>query len=187
MDKELQQMLASLFGENLLTLSEGQEVSTELALTQIKTLVQQNKDFADAVKAKDEEIEKLTEEKTNLEKDLNSYKEAKENWDCHIKSYREETVAAYKKVSGEDKVDQNILALLENEGTTMETLSALRKTYDAQLEDKFPMHCNHCGSQDVGRASSINPEVEDETKNGDKSTQAVAQALADRKLRGEKK
>lgn len=57
MDKELQQMLASLFGENLLTLSEGQEVSTELALTQIKTLVQQNKDFADAVKAKDEEIE----------------------------------------------------------------------------------------------------------------------------------
>lgn len=63
-------------------------------------------------------------------------------------------MAAYKKVSGEENVDQNILALLENEGgTTMETLSALRKTYDAQLEDKFPMHCNHCGSQDVGRAS----------------------------------
>lgn len=69
----------------------------------------------------------------------------------------------------------------------METLTALRKTYDAQLEDKFPMHCNHCGSQDVGRASSINPEEGDETKNSEKSTQAVAQALADRKLRGEKK
>ncbi len=137
--------------------------------------------------SKDTEIQTLLEEKANLEKDVESYKEAKKNWDGHIKSFREETVAAYKKVSGEENVDQNILALLENEGTTMETLSALRKTYDAQLEDKFPMHCNHCGSQDVGRASSINPEVEDETKNGDKSTQAVAQALADRKLRGEKK
>lgn len=187
MDKELQQMLASLFGENLLTLSEGQEVSTELALTQIKTLVQQNKDFADAVKAKDEEIEKLTEEKTNLEKDLNSYKEAKENWDCHIKSYREETVAAYKKVSGEDKVDQNILALLENEGTTLETLKALRKTYDAQLEEKFPMHCNNCGSHDVGRASSINPEDDEEKNKAPKSTRDIALTLADRKLRGEKK
>lgn len=68
MDKELQQMLASLFGENLLTLSEGQEVSTELALTQIKTLVQQNKDFADAVKAKDEEIENSLRKRPILKK-----------------------------------------------------------------------------------------------------------------------
>lgn len=185
MDKELQQMLTSLFGENLLTLSEGQEVSTELALSQIKTLVQQNKDFAEAVEAKNKEIQALTEEKTNLEKDLKSYKEAKENWDGHIQSFREETVAAYKKVSGEENVDSNILALLENEGTTMETLKALRKTYDAQLEEKFPMHCNHCGSHDVGRASSINPEEDEEKNQAPKSTRDVAQTLADRKLRGE--
>lgn len=185
MDKELQQMLTSLFGENLLTLSEGQEVSTELALSQIKTLVQQNKDFAEAVEAKNKEIQALTEEKTNLEKDLKSYKEAKENWDGHIQSFREETVAAYKKVSGEENVDSNILALLENEGTTMETLKALRKTYDAQLEEKFPMHCNHCGSHDVGRASSINPKEDEEKNQAPKSTRDVAQTLADRKLRGE--
>lgn len=185
MDKELQQMLTSLFGENLLTLSEGQEVSTELALSQIKTLVQQNKDFAEAVETKNKEIQTLTEEKTNLEKDLKSYKEAKENWDGHIQSFREETVAAYKKVSGEENVDSNILALLENEGTTMETLKALRKTYDAQLEEKFPMHCNHCGSHDVGRASSINPEEDEEKNQAPKSTRDIAQTLADRKLRGE--
>ena len=185
MDKELQQMLTSLFGENLLTLYEGQEVSTELALSQIKTLVQQNKDFAEAVEAKNKEIQTLTEEKTNLEKDLKSYKEAKENWDGHIQIFREETVAAYKKVSGEENVDSNILALLENEGTTMETLKALRKTYDAQLEEKFPMHCNHCGSHDVGRASSINPEEDEEKNQAPKSTRDVAQTLADRKLRGE--
>lgn len=185
MDKELQQMLTSLFGENLLTLSEGQEVSTELALSQIKTLVQQNNDFAKAVEAKNKEIQTLTEEKTNLEKDLKSYKEAKENWDGHIQIFREETVAAYKKVSGEENVDSNILALLENEGTTMETLKALRKTYDAQLEEKFPMHCNHCGSHDVGRASSINPEEDEEKNQAPKSTHDVAQTLADRKLRGE--
>lgn len=185
MDKELQQMLTSLFGENLLTLSEGQEVSTELALSQIKTLVQQNKDFAEAVEAKNKEIQTLTEEKTILEKDLKSYKEAKENWDGHIQIFREETVAAYKKVSGEENVDSNILALLENEGTTMETLKALRKTYDAQLEEKFPMHCNHCGSHDVGRASSINPEEDEEKNQAPKSTRDVAKTLADRKLRGE--
>ena len=185
MDKELQQMLASLFGENLLTLSEGQEISAELALSQIKTLVQQNKDFAEKVNAKDQEIKTLTEEKVNLEKNLKSYKEAKENWDTHIKSFREETVVAYKKVSGEENVDSNILALLENEGTTLETLTALRKTYEAQLDEKFPMHCNHCGSKDVSRASSINPQEEEEKNQVPKSTRDIAQTLADRKLRGQ--
>ena len=185
MNKELQQLLERLFGENLLTLSEGQEVSAELALTQVKDLVQQNQSLTEAVASKDSEIQTLKEEKANLEKDLESYQEVKKNWDSHIKSFREETVAAYKKVSGEENVDQNILALLENEGTTMETLSALRKTYDAQLEEKFPMHCNHCGSKDVGRASSINPEDDEEKNQASKSTRDIAQTLADRKLRGE--
>ena len=108
MDKELQQVLASLFGENLLTLSEGQEVSAELALTQIKNLVQQNQSLTEVVASKDTEIQTLKEEKANLEKDMESYKEAKKNWDGHIKSFREETVAAYKKVSGEENVDQHI-------------------------------------------------------------------------------
>ena len=49
------------------------------------------------------------------------------------------------------------------------------------------MHCNNCGSHDVGRASSINPEDDEEKNKAPKSTHDIALTLADRKLRGEKK
>ena len=52
-------------------------------------------------------------------------------------------------------MDENILSLLSSETTSLNTLQALKKTYDAQLEEKFPMACGKCGSQDISRSSSI--------------------------------
>jgi len=72
----------------------------------------------------------------------------------HLSEVRSSAIASYKKLYGDDKVDQNILALLEADSTNIETLLSLKATYDAQLDEKFPMRCAKCGSHDVSRASS---------------------------------
>lgn len=190
MNKELQQLLESLFGENLLTLAEGHEASAQEALTQIKNLVQQNKDLTTSKGNLEAEVSTLKEEKANLEKEVAKFKLGHEAWAEHVKSFREATVAQYRKVMGEENVDQNILQLLEGENTTFETLAALRKTYDAQLEEKFPMHCAVCGSHDISRASSVaedkNGEGAEGADNKPRDTASVAARLAESKLRGKK-
>lgn len=187
MNEEIKKFLESLFGENLLTLKEGEKVSAELALTQIKNLTTKNQELESALKECQDEVNTLKEKTIELEKNLKLYEKAKESFDEQVKSFREETVASYRKLNGEN-VDQNILALLENQETTFETLKALRKTYDSQLEDKFPMHCNHCGSKDVSRASSVGEGDDDTQKNAEnsKATRDVAQRLAEAMLRGGK-
>lgn len=187
MNEEIQKFLESLFGENLLTLKEGEKVSAELALTQIKNLTTKNQELESALKECQNEVNTFKEKNLELEKNLKLYEKAKESFDEQVKSFREETVASYRKLNGEN-VDQNILALLENQETTLETLKALRKTYDSQLEDKFPMHCNHCGSKDVSRASSVGEGDEATQKNTEnsKATRDVAQRLAEAMLRGGK-
>lgn len=75
--------------------------------------------------------------------------------EAHLKDVREATIASYKKTVDEDKVDANILSLLEADTTNVETLLSLKATYDAQVEEKFPLHCADCGSKNVNRASSM--------------------------------
>lgn len=185
--KDLQQFLESLFGENLLTLNdtEGKEVTADMALSQVKNLVQQNKDLIASKGDLENEITSLKEEKSNLEKEVAKYKVGHESWAEHVKSFREDTVAQYRKVMG-DKVDENIISLLEGENTTFETLAALRKTYDAQLEEKFPMQCAECGSHNVNRASSVSEgEAKSDKVESRKAdtTASVAARLAQSKLR----
>ena len=45
--------------------------------------------------------------------------------------------------------------MLEADTTNVETLLSLKATYDAQVEEKFPLHCADCGSKNVNRASSM--------------------------------
>ena len=182
--EELEKFMQSLFGEGLLNLSEGEKPNTEMILSQVKNLVKENQSLKEASGNKDTEIQTLKETNSNLQKEVEKYKESHEKWGGYISKFREETVASYKKLNG-DNVDENILALLENEATSLETLKALRKTYETQLEDKFPMHCNSCGSKDISRSSSMNPGDDnyDDQKNSDKSTSDLAKEIAERKLR----
>lgn len=183
---ELEKFIQSLFGEGLFSLAEGEKPNAEMVLGCVKNLVKENQELKDSGLQKDNEIQNLKETNTNLQKEVDKYKDSNEKWNGYISKFREETVASYKKLNG-DKVDENILALLENEATSLDTLKALRKTYESQLEEKFPMHCNSCGSKDVSRASSVNPgDNEDENQNQEKSTRDIAMGIADSKLRSNK-
>lgn len=183
---ELEEFMQSLFGDGLLILSEGEKPNTEMILCKVKDLVNENQKLKDQGIKKDEEIESLKKANQDSQKNIEEYKDSHKKWGEYISKFREETIDSYKKLNGE-KVDENILALLENEATSLDTLKALRKTYENQLEDKFPMKCNHCGSHDVSRASSMNPEEnEGEDQNSEKSISDVTRIIVDRKLRGNK-
>lgn len=180
---ELQQLLDSLFGKGLLTLGEGKEASKEEVISQIQNLVQQNQDLSASKSTLESDIAKLKEDKLSLEKELSKFKAGNESWENYVRSFREETIVSYRKLTGEDRVDENILKLLESDNTSFETLSALRKTYDTQLEDKFPLKCSECGSSNVSRASSVS-EGDDTNKYSDrKDVASVAANIADSKLR----
>lgn len=179
MNEELKAMLLSLFGEGLLQLAEGQEATTELAIQQIQTLREE-------ASRKDAELKALMEENTSLKAEIEPYKQAKANWDNHVSSYREATIASYRKLMG-DKAEDSILALLEKPETDLATLAALRNTYEDQLEQKFPLRCADCGSENVNRASSIpEPEEKVETQEVDlkeRTTLDIAQDIYQSKLR----
>ena len=83
---------------------------------------------------------------------------------------------------GEDKVDENIISLLESNTTSIETLISLTKTYDSQLEEKFPIVCKECGSKNVSRASSVTKDDESEVKNSEDLSSTIKN-LADSKLK----
>ena len=89
-----------------------------------------------------------------------------------------------KRLVGEDKVDENIISLLESNTTSIETLISLTKTYDLQLEEKFPLVCKECGSKNVSRASSVTKDDEstEETKNSEDLNSTIKN-IADSKLK----
>ena len=93
-----------------------------------------------------------------------------------------------------DKVDEKdpILVMLNAETTGASTLEALNKTYEQRLGELFPMKCNKCGSKDVGRASSIQENQEDddegkETLSEVPNTSSVISSLIDKKRRSNDK
>ena len=72
----------------------------------------------------------------------------------HLTDVRTKTEESYKKLVGE-KVDPNIISLINNESTGLATLISLKDSYDQQLEKMFPMVCQDCHSTKVSRLSSV--------------------------------
>lgn len=151
---ELQKFLDQLFSDGVLSLAEGSTPSMEVALSQVKDLVVAKNSLTQEKAKADQKISELQGEVTSLKEQISANQAMVNIGTSHLSEVRSSAIASYKKLYGDDKVDQNILALLEADSTNIETLLSLKATYDAQLDEKFPMRCAKCGSHDVSRASS---------------------------------
>lgn len=151
---ELQKFLDQLFSDGVLSLAEGSTPSIEVALSQVKDLVVAKNSLTQEKAKADQKISELQGEVTSLKEQILANQAMVNIGTSHLSEVRSSAIASYKKLYGDDKVDQNILALLEADSTNIETLLSLKATYDAQLDEKFPMRCAKCGSHDVSRASS---------------------------------
>ena len=144
--EELMAFLQGFIGEGMLSLSEGETLNTKSFTEKVTEIFKSYTELENTAKALKEEIASL-----KTQQGENQFNEIGKNY---VKDIRESTIESYKKLNSE-KVDENILSLLSSETTSLNTLQALKKTYDAQLEEKFPMACGKCGSQDISRSSSI--------------------------------
>lgn len=72
---------------------------------------------------------------------------------AYLESVRNETIANYKLSVGPDAIDPVIIQLLET--ATLEQLQAFNKSYKDLADAKMPLTCEHCGSHQVTRASSV--------------------------------
>lgn len=183
MNQELKEFLEKLFGENMLQLSEGQEVSTELALQLVKTSIADVTSLKEQITTKDNEITSLRSTISQKDTEIANLTEMATVGKNHIASLREDTVTAYKKLSGEH-VDETIVTMINAETTGLQTLISLKKDYEARLNEKFPLKCAKCGSHDINRASSSTEETIDTTQNHEQptSTEASIDSLYKSKL-----
>lgn len=152
MNEELLKSLGTLAA--VLNLTADETLTTQMLVDKVTTMKNELVTAKSDVTRLTSENETLTVEKTQLTKDLDQYKSDATIGVSYVKSTRDEAVQNYLKLSGESK-DDNILALLNDDKTSVQTLISLNKTYVNQLEEKFPMKCSECGSIDVTRASSI--------------------------------
>lgn len=184
MNEELKEFLEKLFGDNLLSLAEGQEVSTELALSAVQSLVNNKKTLEASITNLTTEKNQLSEQITQKDAEIANLTAMATVGKNHIASLREEVVGNYKKLKG-DKVDETIVTMLNAETTGLQTLISLNKDYKAQLEEKFPLTCSKCGSHDVTRSSSVveDPKKDDTTSNSEvPSTNDVIGSLYRQKM-----
>lgn len=166
MNQELKEFLEKLFGENMLQLEEGQEVSVELALQLVGNNIKNLISLKEQITTKDNEITSLKASIATKDTEIANLSEMATVGKNHIASLRESTVATYKKLAGEH-VDETIVTMINAETTGLQTLLSLKKDYEARLEEKFPLHCAKCGSHDINRASSADESHEDTTKNNE--------------------
>lgn len=152
---EVEKFLEQLFGQDMLSLAEGSTPTVELALSQIKDIISENQSLSEAKTKAEGEVTSLKDEVDSLKETIKLNEKMVSLGEAHLKDVREATIASYKKTVDEDKADANILSLLEADTTNVETLLSLKATYDAQVEEKFPLHCADCGSKNVNRASSM--------------------------------
>lgn len=174
MNKELQEFLEKLFGDNMLSLAEGKEMTQEEVISCIQSLVSSKNSLQTTVDNLTTEKSSLTEQITNLNAEVANLKEMATVGKNHIASLRENAVTTYKKLMG-DKADETIVTMLNAETTGIVTLISLTKDYQSRLEEKFPMVCTSCGSHDVSRASSV-AENENEGKTEKPATTSNAEA-----------
>lgn len=174
MNKELQEFLEKLFGDNMLSLAEGKEMTQEEVISCIQSLVSSKNSLQTTVDNLTTEKSSLTEQITNLNAEVANLKEMATVGKNHIASLRENAVTTYKKLMG-DKADETIVTMLNAETTGIVTLISLTKDYQSRLEEKFPMVCASCGSHDVSRASSV---AENDEKTGTQKPATTSNAEA---------
>lgn len=181
----LAEFLESLYGDNMLSLAEGQEKTAEVALQMVKDLVHGKNDLQAKVDNLTTEKNTLAEQVSNKEAEIANLTAMATVGKNHIAALRETTVANYKKLKG-DAADETIITMLNAETTGLQTLVSLNKDYQAQLEEKFPLTCSHCGSHDISRGSSVqepNKKDPDTTHNSEvSSTHDVIEDLYNKKM-----
>lgn len=168
--KELQQFIASLFADGMLTLAEGANQDQDTVISAIQSLIAERNSANDSITKLTSEKSTLTEQVKNLNAEVANLKEMATVGTNFIKSLRETVVGNYTKLKG-DQVDQTIITMINSDTTGLLTLQSLNKEYEAQLEEKFPMTCSACGSKDVSRASSA--KTEEDSKTGEIKGQEV--------------
>lgn len=184
MNKELQEFIASLFGTGMLSLGEGKQPTQDEAISLIKELVASKTSLTSEVEQLKKDKNTLEEEVNQLKGDIENNKPMVEIGTKHLSDVREKVTADYKKLIGEDNLDESMITLIAN--ANLSTLTSLGKSYTTQLEQKFPLKCNKCGSLEVSR-SSANPSKEDEdiTENSEvKSNEDLIRNLRQKKEYG---
>ena len=182
MNEELLAFIASLFGNGMLELAEGQEASQELAVQTIQQLIASRGEDATTIQNLTTERDSLSERVTNLEAQVNTLSAQAEVGKTYLTQLREEAVEVYRKLMG-DSVDETIINMLSAETTGINTLKSLMKDYTQRLEEKFPMKCQKCGSHDVSRASSTAENSEDHSVEDEKTTDAIINSLYNNKIK----
>ena len=179
MNKELQEFLELLFGENMLSLAEGTTASTEIALSAVKAMIQENKDLQESKTTAENSVQSLKDEVAQLKKTAAENASFIEIGQNHFKETKEAALASYRKLVGEGKEDANIIALIESLDS-LSSIKSLKASYDAQLEEKFPLQCADCGSKNVNRASSVTTQNKDDNDKV-RTTADVLDTLAEKK------
>ena len=179
MNTELQEFLELLFGENMLSLAEGTTASTEIALSAVKAMIQENKDLQESKTTAENSVQSLKDEVAQLKKTAAENASFIEIGQNHFKETKEAALASYRKLVGEGKEDANIIALIESLDS-LSSIKSLKASYDAQLEEKFPLQCADCGSKNVNRASSVTTQNKDDNDKV-RTTADVLDTLAEKK------
>ena len=179
MNKELQEFLELLFGENMLSLAEGTTASTEIALSAVKAMIQENKDLQESKTTAENSVQSLKDEVAQLKKTAAENASFIEIGQNHFNETKEAALASYRKLVGEGKEDANIIALIESLDS-LSSIKSLKASYDAQLEEKFPLQCADCGSKNVNRASSVTTQNKDDNDKV-RTTADVLDTLAEKK------
>lgn len=161
MNEELLAFLSVLFGEGMLSLADGQEVSKENAMEAIKQLIAEQSSLQETINNLTTEKNTLTEQVTNLNAQVASLSALAEMGKSYTTQLREEATNTYRKLMG-DNADEAIINMLSAETTGVQTIQSLMNDYTKRLEEKFPMKCKHCGSTDVSRASSVQENTDGE-------------------------
>lgn len=142
-------------------------------------MVSDKASLTDTVNNLTEEKAKLEVKISNLETEKTSLTEQANLGKTYVSKLREEACNNYRKLIGDSfKEDDAIYVMLQAENTPIVTLEGLNKTYAQKLEEAYPMHCNHCGSKDVSRASSVEDPEKKEVTNNQENPVDTAKAAA---------
>jgi len=102
----------------------------------------------------------LQEEQKDLKKsveDLEKLKPSAELGDKYLADTREAALAAYKKAKGEE-ASEAMEKTIQN--ASLEDAKALKEEFEAEVEKKFPLKCESCGSLQLSRRSSEEGDLE---------------------------
>lgn len=166
MNEELKAFLQSLFGTGLLTLSEGSEPTQEIVVSALKELISSKTSLTTSLSNITTERDNLLSEVKTLKDSIEGNKNLVTIGTQHLSDVRKEVTENYKKLMGEDKIDEGMITLIASADIT--TLTSLGSSYKTQLEDKFPLSCSDCGSSNVNRSSSVSGSGKDDDTQGNK-------------------